>query len=70
MDAHRFTADYANVRPFMRRLRRASPAVARVLIQTAPGEEPVSRKDPQLYGYARLLGTRARWGRSAPQPRK
>jgi transposase len=39
VDGHRFTAGYASVKRFVRRLRRASPPVARAVIQTALGEE-------------------------------
>ncbi|HSA81008.1 MAG TPA: IS21 family transposase [Geminicoccaceae bacterium] len=39
VDDHGFTARYASVRRFVRQLRGAEPADARVVITTAPGEE-------------------------------
>ena len=39
VDGHGFTAGYASVKRFVRRLRRASAPVARAVIQTGPGEE-------------------------------
>jgi transposase len=39
VDDHGFTARYASVRRFVRKLRGSTPAEARVVITTAPGEE-------------------------------
>ncbi len=62
VDDHGFTARYASVRRFVVRLRGATPAEARVVITTAPGEEgqvdyggdgPMVR-DPQSGKYKRV----------------
>ena len=39
VDDHGFTAQYASVRRFVGKLRGTTPAEARVVITTAPGEE-------------------------------
>lgn len=55
VDDHGFSARYASVRRFVRTLRDATPAEARVVITTAPGEE--GQVD---YGDDRWCGTQHR----------